>query len=321
MKFKEFAWQGFMLEVPEEWQLIEEGGNSLSGKLSFQTDDASLRLEWKPISKKKPMPIRDITEKFTEKLRKKAKRNVKIRKGSINIQEHKAASVQFRTNVEGQGFFWYCKPTNRFFMIEFLTRKEAKIPKHVIEHVVKSFTCHGLKGRTWSILGFSFETPKSFELETRKFVVGKGILLFQEKRRNPLTETRTSVLFEYFSMANVQFEDTYMEPHRWFDDYYVDGLKKRFGKPKLEEHSDLQIKGHSVKVIKGTASSGWTWRKKVGFIIAFWYCPGSNRIYVMMVSDEITRPIFLRRRLEEDDLKQCFQDVVETIQCHGSSAD
>lgn len=302
--------------MPEDWRLIEERGTSHSGNLSFQTDTVRFRLEWKPIGKKSPEPLGVILERFVGKMRKSAKGTLKVRKGSVKIHEHNASFVHFITDQKGGLYLWYCKPTGRLFVIELAFGKEGRGSTSVISRIIQSFTCHGLDGRIWSLLGFRFATPESLELDTRRFVVGKGALAFLEKKRSLLTEHRLRVLFEYFSMANVRFEDTYKEPNRWLDEYYLDHLKRRYGKLEFTKTQLGQVKGHKVEVRDGNSSSGLTWRSNAEFIVASWYCPDANRIYATMVTKEITRPIFLKRHLNKEDVKDLFKYIIKSIRCH-----
>lgn len=302
--------------MPEDWRFIGEGGTFQSGNLSFQTDTASLRLEWKPINKRNPDPLDVVTERFIKKIRKNIKKNVRIRKGFVNINEHKASFVNFNTDVKGQEYFWYCKPTNRLIIIEFMIREDENIPRSVIRKILRSFTCHGSDKRIWSVLGFRFETPKSLKLSARKFVVGRGMLSFLERKRSLLTNYQIKALFEYYSMANLQFEDLFMEHNKWFDNFYLNYLRKEYGKLRFGKPEAGQVQGHEVEIREGTLSYGLTWRSKAKFFVASWFCPNANRMYAITVAKEIIRPIFLKRQLNQEDLIDSFQKIVNSVQCH-----
>lgn len=238
------------------------------------------------------------------------------RKGTTPIHQHKAFFVHFKTDIEGYAFFWYCNESSRLLVGQFTFKRADRYSKSVMKKVLRRLRCHGLDQKVWSVLGFSFETPKSFRLMNRKMIVGRTSLSFMEEERRPSTAQKTEILFEYFSMANVQFETTYTKPRKWIDEYYFDELKKRYRGLKLEASKSRRVQGHRAAVKKGSASSGLTLRKKALFILASWYCPDMNRMYSVTVSRQILRPIFLRRKVNEEDLKKNFKNFFSSISCH-----
>lgn len=238
------------------------------------------------------------------------------RKGTTPIHQHQAFFVHFKTDIEGYAFFWYCNESSRLLVGQFTFKLADQYSKSVMRKTLRSLKCHGLDQNVWSVLGFSFKTPNSFRLIERKMIVGRTLLSFQEEERHPAAVQKTEILFEYFSMANVQFETTYTKPKKWIDEYYLDELKKRYRGLKLKASRGRRIQGHRATVKKGSASSGLTLRKKALFIVASWHCPDMNRMYSVTVSKQVFRPIFLRRQVNEEDLKESFNNFFSSVSCH-----
>lgn len=317
-KAKTFGWQGFHFEFPENWQLTAEGGDTLTGKLKFEADDSRFELKWEPIQKERLQLLSELTERFVQQLRK-SEKTVTCRKGKTSIHRHQSLFVHFKTNIEGYTFFWYCHESSRFLVGQFTFKKVDSDTKEAMKKILRSLRCHSLDQNVWSILGFSFEIPKSFKLIKRKMVVGRTSLSFlssSEEERRPFTEQRMEILFEHFSLANVQFETIYTKPKKWIDKYYFDELKKRYRGLKLEAARSRRVQGHLAAVKNGTASSGMTLRRKALFILASWHCPEMNRMYSVTASKQVGRPIFFRREVNEEDLKRKFKRLLASVICH-----
>jgi len=238
-------------------------------------------------------------------------------KGTTSIHKHQAYFVHFKTDIEGYAFFWYCNESSRLLVGQFTYSRTDRQAKSVMKKILKSLRCHGLDQNVWALLGFFFKTPKSFKLMNRKMIVGRTSLsLMEEEKQSKFTDQKTAIFFEYFSMANVRFEATYMKPKKWIDEYYLGELKKRYRGLQLEASRSRRVSGHRAAVKKGSASSGLTLRKKALFIVASWHCPDMNRMYSVTVSKQIVRPIFFQRKIDEEDLKKLFKDFFLSISCH-----
>ncbi len=320
-KAKTFGWQSFHFEFPENWQLAAEGGDSRSGSLRFEGDISQFELKWEPnapapIGKKLAQELPELADRFVQQL-KKSEKTVICGKGTARIQQHEAHFVHFKTDVEGYAFFWYCIESSRLLVGQFTSKRSDRESKSVMKKVLKSLRCHGLDQNVWALLGFFFKTPKSFKLMDRKMIVGKTSLsLVEEERQSPFADQKTEILFEYFSMANVRFEATYLKPKKWIDEYYFGELKKRYRGIQLEASRSRHINGHRVAVKKGSASSGLTLRRKALFIVASWHCQDMNRMYSVTISKQIVRPILFQHKIDEGDLKKCFKDFFSSISCH-----
>ena len=310
-----FGWQGFHFEFPANWQLAAEGGDTRSGSLRFEGDISQFELKWEPLQEKRFQPLPELADNFVKEL-KKSKKTVTCRKGTTPIHQHQAFFVHFETDIEGYAFFWHCNESSRLLVGQFTQERVERDSKSVVKRILRSLRCHDSEQNAWAVLGFSFKTPKSFRLMNRKMIVGRTSLSFLEEERHPSMTRRVELLFEYFSMANVQFETTYTKPKKWIDEYYFDELKKQYRGLKLETSKSRCIQGHRVAVRKGSASSGLTLRRKALSIVASWYCSNMNRMYSVAASKQILRPFFLRCKLTEEDLKKIFNDLFSSISCH-----
>ena len=286
-----------------------------SGSLRFEGDSSQFELKWEPLQEKRFQPLPELADNFVQRL-KKSEETLTCRKGTTPIHQHQAFFVRFKTDIEGYAFFWHCNESSRLLVGQFTQKQVERDSKSVVKRILRSLRCHDSDQNAWSVLGFSFKTPKSFRLMNRKMIVGRTSLSFLEEERHLSMTRRVELLFEYFSMANVQFETTYTKPKKWIDEYYFDELKKQYRGLKLETSKSKRIQGHRVAIKKGSASSGLTLRRKALSIVASWYCPNMNRMYSVTISKQILRPIFLGCTLTEEDLNKIFNDFFSSISCH-----
>ncbi|HID90900.1 TPA: hypothetical protein EYP44_02965 [Candidatus Bathyarchaeota archaeon] len=317
-RFKQFGWQGLCFEIPEDWRFTVEGGNIRSGYLRLEAEGLCLELRWERI-RRRPKPLSTIADELVKQLEKskKVKKVIVRKRGKTRIFRHDALFVHLKSDVAAWVFLWYCNESNRFVTCQFSSKAVARHPNLIRKQVLKSLRCHGFSRNIWSVIGFYFETPTSFELKERKLAVGRTSLLFSREERSTFAEQRSEILFECFSLANVRFEKLYESPGKWMEEYYLKELRKRYRKLKLRASRSTRIRTHKVAVKKGSAGSGIIWRKTASFIVASWYCPDMNRMYAVTVSDQIKRPII--RCSVGEDFVDIFKDFFSSVNCHQAS--
>jgi len=317
LKYKEFGWNDFVLEVPKDMRFASEGGSIKSGYMRLEAEDFSFEFKWEPFQTKKTKPISEVADGFIRELEKNQKLKISVRKkGSTHLFQHKALFINFKSTIEERVFLWYCEESNRIIISRFAFKSIDNTSQRIIKRVLSSFKCHGQDAALWSVLGFSFKAPTSFQLTDRKMTVGRAYFLLLEQKATPFAERRREILFEYFSMANITFEEDYMNFDKWMEKHYFKDLKKRYRKIKFQSSTSEKVIGHKALVKEGFSISGFTTRKSSLYNNIVWYCPDSNRIYSITISTHVTRPLPLKREIDREDFKKFVQETLSSVECH-----
>jgi len=326
LKFKELGWNGFFLEIPEEMRLTTEGGNINSGYLKFEMENFIMEVRWDPFDPKKPKPLAEIADSFIKTAKKtyekKAKKKIDLKIESVrstSVSSHNAYFMVLKpeTNMEEQVYIWNCDRDKRAILIHFISLLPREESENIIGHILSSLKCH-LEGEfiSWAALNLRFNTPRSFMLSERRIAVGKTYLTFDEQKFSTFTNRGRRLIIEYFSMANVIFEDTYKDVDSWFQKNYWKDLKKRCKDIALQTTEERKILRHNVVYKHGIKNSGLFTRRTTMCENLTWYCSKSNRIYSLTYMSYIGRPFFLKRKLDEETDKKIMQEFLSSFRCH-----
>lgn len=325
MKFKELGWNGFLLEIPEEMRLTSEGGNIKSGYLKFEMEGFLMEIRWDPFEPEKTRPVAEIANSFIKKVKKtiekesKRKIDLKVESlGSTPIASHNAYSMSIKSGAEKDlVYIWICEDSRRVIIAHLISLLPEDKSKEIIEHTLNSFKCH-LDGERipWVALNLQFQIPASFLLSDRKIAAGRTYLTFNEQKFSAFTERGRNLVVEYFSMANLIFEDSYRNPEKWFQDEYWKDLKKRLKNVAFQTVEARRFMRHKAVYRRGIKKSGLLSRRTTVSENLTWYCSKSNRIYSITYVSYITRPLFLRRELDEEEDKKIMHDFLSSFKCH-----
>lgn len=326
MKFKELGWNGFFLEIPEEMRLTTEGGNVNSGYLRFEMENFVMEIRWDQIDPKKPKPLAEIADSFIKTAKKayekQSKKKVDLKVEGVrntSVSSHNAYFMILKSeaNVEEQVYIWNCDRDKRAILVHFTSLLPKEESENMIRHILGSLKCH-MDGEfiPWVALNFRFNIPRSFMLSERRIAVGKTYLIFDEQKFSTFAERGRKLIIEYFSMANVIFEDTYKDIDSWFQKKYWKDLKKRCKDIILQRTEKKRLLRHNVIYKHGIKNSGLFTRRTTMCENLTWYCSKSNRIYSLTYISYIGRPFFLKRKLDEEADKKIMQEFLSSFRCH-----
>lgn len=326
MKFKELGWNGFLLQVPEEMRLTAEGGNINSGYFKLEMENLLLEVKWEQFNPKKPKSLAEISASFIENIRKtiekatKKKVDIKVKvMENIFISSHNARSMVLETEsgLKEPTYLWVCEKSNRIIIAHFVFSPLMEEVEKTIERILGSFKCHTEEDSvTWSALNIRFSIPPSFLLSERRIAVGRTYLTFRDQKFSTFAELGRSFSIEYFSMANVVFEDTYKDIDTWFQKNYWKDLKKSHKNIAFQSGESKKIMRHNAVYRHGIRRSGLLTRRTAICKNLTWYCSKSNRIYSITYMSYISRPFFLKRKLSEEEEEKIFQDLLSSFKCH-----
>ena len=326
MKFREIAWNGFLLEIPEDMRLAAEGGNFNSGYLRCEMEGLLLEVKWDALNQKKTKPLAEIANSFVKDTRKtlekksKKKIDLKVKKlDNIFISSHSAYSILLETmpGLKEPIHIWNCEKSKRVVILHFVSSLPEKENESVIRYMVNSFKCHLERDSIpWIALNLRFSIPSSFLLADRKIAVGRTYLTFEDRKFSTFTESIKSLTIEYFSMANLVFSDTYKKIEEWFQNKYWNDLKKRHKNITFEATETKRVMRHNVLHKYGMKKSGLLTKRTMLCENFTWYCSKSNRIYSVTYTSSIGSPFFFKRKLNEEEDKKIVQEFLATLKCH-----
>jgi hypothetical protein len=315
-ELKKFGWQGFVLEIPQGCRFLSESGTSHSGYVRFDAGKFQFELKWDPLSSKSENNPFDIAEALVQQIGKKAKREPKKHgKSSMRVNGHEAVLARFSMEKENHVVVWVCQQSKRVVMVQFVFSDSSPEQKDITQLILDSVECHNLDGDLWSVLGFSLSTPKSFNLKKRRLIVGRSTLSFTEEKRIKFRTQKTQLIFECFSLANVQFKETYVHPHKWIEEYYMNELGREFNRMEMERCSNHRFHSHRLGRCVGKASFHVVGLRNVLLNVAAWYCEDSARIYALTAVVSIEKIPFTRGASSED-LMKLHKSVLSTVVCH-----
>ena len=323
MRFKEIGWNGFLLKVPEDMYLTRHGGDSREGTFFIESEDSLIEVSWIPISKKPTTSLLEVVDKITDRIQKEAgkkKLNFTIReRRDAVVNNHKAVYLLLDYGVRERYYVWRCPDSDRIVAVRFSFRKYDEWADEVIKNLIGTIKCHGEK-HVWSLMRMRFEAPKSFLLNTTKIKSAELNIALLEEKFSAFEERRRAIYVKYFPMANVRFKDTYRNLERWFEKNYLKEFRKKILKRRRK--ISFKIKGekkmgsHVALIEEARLSSMLIKRIKEICSVALWYCPETNRIYLLAFDTQVHRPLPFKIRLEAEEHEALFNEVLESFRCH-----
>ncbi len=327
MKFKKLGWNGFLLEIPEEMRLTAEGGNFYSGYLKLEMENFLIEIKWEPYQPKKPKPLAEIADSFIKNVKKtiekrsKKKIDLKVENsGNIFISSHNAYYMILNsgTKLYEPVYLWNCEESKRIIIAHFISPLSKDQSREIVEHMISSLKCHEKKKETvpWIALNLRFNIPASFLLSERKMTVGRTYLIFDERSPSAFVEKGRSLIVEYFSMADIIFEGLHKNLDVWFQKKYWKDLKKRRRNITFQTSEAGRFRRHNAIYKRGIKRSGLLTRRTTLCENLTWYCSNSNRIYSITYLSYISRPFFLKRRLNQEEDKRIMRELLSSFKCH-----
>ncbi len=184
--------------------------------------------------------------------------------------------------------------------------------------MLESCECHREGSNIWSLLNFRFETPKDFLLTDTKIAVGRARFALSGTKVTSFTEKTSTLIVEYYSMANVVFQDALNNLDEWFKKNYEKDLCKQLKRRRIKFvlAEPRKMLKHELVMKKSESKSGFSWRGTTNFTNATWYCPESNRIYIVTFTHTVSRPIILKRKILESEYADTVDNLLSSFKCH-----
>jgi len=320
LRFREFAWTGLLFEVPEEMRFSRQGGDTRTGHLMLEAETYMIEAKWEPFEPKKAKSLSEVGGSLVEQIKKQSKNQTVtvLGKEDTYVSKHKALYMIVRSRADERVYLWYCVESQRIVILRFVFGAFDDSAKKITKRVLDTLQCHSEKTNIWSLLNLRFETPVSFLLTDTKITVGRAHFLLVDRKLSSFADKTEKILVEYFSMANLIYEQTYRNLDKWFEKNYLKDLSKKLkeGKLKFKALSSTGFRRHKMEVKQGTAKSGTTWRKTTMYTNASWYCPRTNRIYSVTFVSSIKRPAFLKREIDREAHSKLWEDFLSSLKCH-----
>ncbi len=326
LDFMEFGWNGLLFEVPEEVRFTRYGGNAKKGSFMLEAENYLIEGKWEPIPKRRrPISVIAATlidkmgEQYGKKKRRIRKQNVTIlEKNDARVFSHEALYMVVKAQSEERLYLWYCDESNRVVIVRFIFKTFDDSSKKIIKQVLESFECHGKDSNVWSLLNFRFETPMDFLLTDTKIAVGRARFILSGKKVSSFTEKTSTLIVEYYSMANVVFQDALNNLDEWFKKNYEKDLCKQLKKRRIKFvlAEPRKLLKHELVMKESKSKSGLTWRETTRFTNATWYCPESNRIYIVTFTHNLSRPIIFKRQIPESEYADPVDNLLSSFKCH-----
>jgi len=317
--FKSIGWQGLELQVPEDWNFSVESGSQQQGFMRLASSLSSFELKWEKMGKKKKFSLESVVDKLIEKLQKTDKKVKLLKKGSEEVFGHHALYFHFESEYKGYGVAWYCDKGEKVLLGLFTFKPvEHEKSRLIFERCLDSLKCHTQDDwNTWTLFGFSFKAPSKFDLKERKFLVGHTTMVLYKEEPHPFCVEKIEVVFQYWSPANVKFEDTYNDPKKWFEQFYEKELKKRYkGKIEKGRFQGFVIEDHAAKNLASTIRRGLWNQTIIKNNTYLWYCPNTNRIYALTLSKGLSKVRILPSKKYEALPTKTFNKILASISCH-----
>ena len=328
LKFKEFAWNGFSINIPEDMRLTVESGNLNSGYLRLERENLSMEVKWGRFDPKKAKPLAEVANSFLKEVKKniekETKKKIDLKAETLEnrfVSSHNAYSMAIKGGANDLLYMWTCDESERIILLHFTSILPKNEGMEIIERILESFKCHDRKEGfiQWSALNMRFMLPSTFLLSDRRIAVGRTYLLFEERKLSPLAEKGRNLIIEYFSMANLLFGSKCRKLEEWFQENYWKDLKKRYKHISFQKTDFRRLMRHNVLHKRGIKNSGLIWRRTSLCENFTWYCSRSNRIYSISFISYVSKPFFLKRAINEEEDEKILQTFLSSFQCHSKS--
>jgi hypothetical protein len=326
LDFVEFGWNGLRFEAPEEARFTRYGGDAKKGSFMLEAEEYLIEGKWEPLPKRRrsisviaTTLIEKMEEQYGKRGRRLKKQTVKIlEKHDSRVFSHDALYMVVKAQVEERFYLWYCEESDRVVIIRFIFKTFDEAAKKIIKQVLESFECHREGKNIWSLLNLRFETPTDLLLTSTKIAVGRARFVLAGKKVSSFTEKTSTLIVDYYSMANVVFEDTFNDLDDWFIKNYEKDILKQLKKRRIKFKSaeSRKLLKHDLVVKKAISKSGITWRGTTLYTNVTWYCSDSNRIYSITLALDVARPIFLKRKIVETEYSNLLDNLLVSFKCH-----
>lgn len=313
---KLLGWQGFTLQVPEEWDLTGFSGSAEAGYLRVDDgEEQGLELKWatEPKRAKKAPDVVVRAESYLASLERAARKKRLAFEGSVGDAprgvlrgDRQAVGFKWTGDRKAFGSLWHCQSTRRTVIAQVLgDRSGRKGLAGISETILGSIENKDreIGWRVWSLYDLYAELPSRFQLVSQQ--------LMNVYLRLSLADATERLSVEQWAVANVARRDAYLDT--WVESNARGELRQ------ARYQADVaQVHGHDAVVMVGGLAFGQPWIQAVRETMALrwpatrftartWHCEPSNKIYLV----ESLRP---RRALDP------IEEISHRLQCHKETA-
>jgi len=304
-RIKDFGWRGFLLKIPETWDLTREQIKKKNGFLQIE-DEYGVRIEvnWEKIPFEKMPDVKNTMKKIIENLKKKNPKLKAIGRVNVKVMNHDA--ILSRINLDEENcsdvLHWYCENSERLctLFLYSTTKDYEKYHSFLSKTILPSLKCHGEK-YFWNFYGIKLTLPSTFDLTYYKVTTGLSLARFYRRKDNAY------ILLAYNSMANIILKEYYNNLEDWYDATLRKDVDKFFGKFGKIKREDAIVSGHKAIQLVSQRGIPLPFVKKTKRMRIFlWHCEKSNRLYAIIT-------VFSEEKASE---RYEAQNIIRNLKCH-----
>ena len=274
-----FGWQGIEIDVPRSWELSRHGGTRAAG-YAVLDDGAQLRLQvrWEAAMGARP-DLGASVERYRRSLDRRAKVPLlfeaqdpdflpkRLREGAD------VAPFYWTGEQAAHGMAWHCHACHRLVLVE------ALFPCSEVDHtqarqILGSVQDHRADRKClWSVYGFAFLAPDSYDLDETEFVPGRVRFGLRESREAWLRVERWGVASQWLRKAPL-------------DQWPAELLKLMRVSPVGEiEQRVVEVNGHTGRgfVHRPALRRGLKGHDAAQHGV-LWLCPEMDKVFVVIAS-------------------------------------
>ncbi|MDX1933878.1 MAG: hypothetical protein SFU56_14865 [Capsulimonadales bacterium] len=289
-KPKPIGWQGFTLDVPEEWDLTGFSGDETSGYLRVDdSEEQGAEIKWvtEPAKAKKAPELDARLETYFGALRRTARKK-KIDLTTKEVAPPKSVLRDDRTvkgfqwvgDRKAFGAIWFCQTCKRVVIVQVLGHPSGRGSLGTVANeILGSLRCHGddPAWRIWALYDLYTEIPATFTL------VGQQLMNVYLRLSFAHRAERLSV--EQWAIANISRRDEYLD--RWLTiNSKAELTQARYAA------AEGEAQGHPALILSGGLGIGLPWMQvpqqlsrfqvpATRFSAVAWECAESNKVYLV----------------------------------------
>lgn len=276
--WKQFGWQGIAVDVPADWELHRHSGDHKAGYAALDDgEDMRLQVRWTQ-AKRRGNAIAEAIAHYGKSLSKTCR-------GQIGFEPYDAGYVpkklrqgreleafRWETDRVAYGLGWHSAASRRVVLMEVLFSGNTEDRRQAHRILRTAAECDRDAARLWSVYGFAFSTPASYNLERPDLAPGRLRFLFRESRRSWLRVERWAVASQWRGKTALE---------QWPGELLkVMGVTPR-GETELAE---ARVGAHvACRFGQTVGRRGLARRERIEGIV--WVCPEDDKMFAVLCAD------------------------------------
>ena len=272
---KRFGWQGIGVDVPVEWELHRHSGDEKAGYAALDDgEEMRLQVRWTQAGRGGAAVTKTVA-RYGKSLSKACRGHIEFESYDASYvpkklrQGRKMEAFRWETDRVAYGLAWHCAASGRVVLMEVLFEGNAK-DRRGAHRILRSAMKGGQdEGRLWSVYGFAFQTPASYNLERPDLAPGRLRFLFRESRRSWLRVERWAVASQWRGKATLE---------QWPGEL----LKVMGATPRGEMAlAQTQVGGHvACRFGQAVGRKGWARRERIEGVV--WVCAEEDKVLAVL---------------------------------------